>query len=250
VEHLEMIEQKYVWSELRQIIDVFNEMLRKVSRLMLDIKRQEQDKRKSDMEYLRAQINPHFIYNTLFSIKCMVSMGKNEQSEKMLSEFIAYLKSTLSYNSEYINVEEEIAGLKRYLAILKTRYGNDLSYVFSVEKDSKQCKIPVMVLQPLVENAVFHGIGPDNKKGVLKISSCTNQDRLIIEICDNGIGMTSNQIQNILNDNVQRTESNGKHIGVYNVNQRIKLYFGEEFGIELSSFPNCGTKVRVILPIL
>lgn len=244
---LQKTEQGYGWKEIRRINVVFNQMVEMLSKLMENIKEKEKQKRKSDMEYLKAQINPHFIYNTLFSIKCTVAMDKKEQAEDMIDEFIRLLKNKLDMNGEYIEVSEEMEGLKGYLKLQKMRYPSDFTDDISIEGGSKNLKLPRMILQPLVENAIFHGIEPCSKPCRLSITARRKKDRLIIEIMDTGVGISTEKIEKIWQDDQNKTEM---HIGVQNVNRRIQLYFGTDYGVKIYSREGKWTKVTVLLPVI
>lgn len=241
------ISQKYGWKEIRKINGVFNHMISMLLKLLDDIKQHEKQKRKSDIEYLQAQINPHFIYNTLFSIKCMVAMEKNQQAEIMLEEFIRLLKNKLDIQKEYVTVQEEIDGIIGYLNIQKMRYPASFDESILVDPTACSCKIPRMILQPLVENAIFHGIEPCHQNCRLMICVKRRTDRLIVEIFDNGVGISQDRIHRIWNE--KQTTANS-HIGIMNVHQRIQLYFGDQYGLTIYSKEHVFTKVVLTLPVL
>lgn len=244
---LKLTDQKNGWKEIQRINHVFNQMVTMLSRLMENIKEKEKQKRKSDLEYLRAQITPHFIYNTLFSIKCMVAMDKNEQAEDMIDEFIRLLKSKLDVSEEYIKISEEAEGLKGYLNLQKMRYPSDFTDSIRIEGEAENCKIPRMILQPLVENAIFHGIEPSRRPCRLDITVRRKKDRLIIEVLDTGTGISEENIEKIWS---REEDAKGTHIGVQNVDRRIRLYFGEEYGMKIYSRQGRWTKSVVLLPIV
>lgn len=231
--------------EIIKIKDVINKMVKKLGYLMEDIKKHEKLKRRSDVEYLQAQINPHFIYNMLFSIKCMVEMGKNKQAENMIYEFVNLLKNKLDVSSEYITMAKEMEGVKGYIKIQKIRYSDAFQENIRVDSTVVNHIIPRMIVLPIVENAFFHGIEPCDRLCELRITVKRRGAKLIIEICDNGIGIEKDKIANIWSEPRSRN-----HIGLKNVNKRIQLYFGEEYGLNIYSKHGFWTKVVITLPVL
>ena len=215
-------------------------------------KRLEDEKEKNQLEYeiLQSQINPHFLYNTLNSIKWMASIQNATGIAEMTTALSKLLRSVSKDVKQIHSLSEEIKLLDHYFIIQKYRYGGNLSLSYTIE-DSHilECKVPKFTLQPIVENAIFHGIEPKQSKGKINIHIYTGHGNLlIIDIHDNGIGMTKKQIYSILNSAHDHKLDFFKKIGINNVNMRIKHSFGKSFGLTIKSSHKIGTTVQIKLP--
>jgi len=211
-------------------------------------------KRKSDLIALQAQINPHFLYNTLDSIIWMGEMGQNKDVVKMTSALSKLFRIAISKGHEMITIRDEIAHVQSYLTIQEMRYQDKFSYLIDI--DSKFHTFPILkiTLQPLIENAIYHGIKENNVKGFIKITSRLENDKIYIDVKDNGKGMTEDELDRLISsidtepeDMTLPTESN-PGIGLRNVHQRIGLYFGHEYGLNFKSKIGEGTTVSVSIP--
>lgn len=238
------------WQEMREISIAFNKMIVKIQELMTGIKKEEREKHEMELSFLQAQINPHFLYNTLFSIKCLVSMGKNKDAEAMLSDFTGLLRMVLSKEGEFVVLWKELECTEKYVNLLKYRYEDKFEFYTECAKECLQAVIPKLILQPIVENAIFHGIEPKKGKGVIVISASRLGERLQISVSDDGVGMTREKIKSIYKGDKQRTHKEFSMIGVYNVEQRIRLYYGKEYGIQVDSEKDYGTNVILTLPFI
>ena len=200
---------------------------------------------------LQSQINSHFLFNTLENIKWKVmefTNGENEGSH-MISNLSKLLRIGLN-TKEYMNtLEKEIEHIKIYLEIQKIRYEDRFEVIYNIEDETLETMLPKITLQPIVENAIYHGIKPTNKKCILTIKSFVLRDKVFIEISDDGIGMDEDKCSYINNELKTEYIKEENHIGIKNVNQRIKLSFGEDYGIEIKSKYNIGTSIIISVPL-
>jgi len=246
--NLEISENIKGWREIDQLVKGFNAMISKIKQLLIDIRKEEILKKCAEIEALQSQINPHFLHNTLFSIKCLIQMGKHEQAVKMITVFIDLLKLTLKKNFELISVHEEILSIEKYIELQKIRYSNKIDLEKNISPETTKLFIPAMILQPLIENSIFHGIEPKKGIGKIIISTFIEGNTLKILIHDDGIGIEENTIES-LNSRSYQKNNKFSSIGISNVDQRIRLKFGESYGLSFEK-PESGTTVVLTLPII
>lgn len=213
-------------SEIQDLTTAFNQLLSKVSDLTLSIAEKEEAKRIFELKALQSQINPHFIYNTLDTIMWLIEFNENEKAIEVTKSLGKILRLTLGINQDFVRLEEEVAHVKNYLEIQKIRYDDKFEYKFDISKDTEQLKVPKLILQPIVENAIYHGIKPLKGKGEITIKSYLEDETLFIIVEDNGIGRQQAKDKNI------KTKLSG--IGMSNVDQRIKILNNDNCGIKLS----------------
>lgn len=237
------------WKEISLINDACARMERKISDLFQNLKREEKEKRLAEIEFLQAQINPHFMYNTLFEIKCLVNMGENREAEWMLENFIAMLRTVLSYKDELIPLQEELVILQQYFEVMKCKYGNEIQLVYHIPESLLQKVILKFVLQPIVENSIFHGLNPAENRLEIIVSVREDESHCYVEITDNGVGMDAEHLEKI-RCGLKEAEANAEKdsVGIQNVDRRIRLHFGPQYGLKISSQKNVGTRVLLILP--
>ncbi len=208
---------------------------------------EQEQKRKAELHALQMQVNPHFLYNTLNSIKCLVWTEKTELIEPTINALIRLLEQTIHKGSELIPIEEELNNIRNYLYIQEIRTGNPIAVQYRIESELTHYKIPKLLLQPIIENAIFHGIELKNTKGNIAIFISSIEERIQIEIIDNGIGMDETTIKRLVTSSLKPANRlNG--IGVQNVSERLKLHFGQEYGVTIQSEIGIGTSVTVSLP--
>ena len=235
------------WREISLINDACAEMEEKISDLFENLREEEKQKRLAEIEFLQAQINPHFMYNTLFEIKCMVNLGDNDDAERMLDNFIAMLRTILSQKDELITLQEELVILQQYFTVMQCKYGDGISLSCDIPEELLRRKVLKFVLQPIVENSIFHGLEPMGSKGKIVIKAGEEEKFLYIQVEDNGVGMEEMRLEEVC----QNRKASGKNtVGIHNVIRRIQLHFGNEYGVKITSQRNIGTKVLLILPIL
>lgn len=240
---------KSSFSEIKTICIHFNQLTTKIKKLLHDIKEKEFQVNKTKFDFLRAQINPHFLYNTLFSIKCTVSMGKINEGSEMITILISMLKKSIESDLELTSLIDEINYINNYMKLQRLRYGNQLTLSVDISNELLNYKILRFILQPLIENAIVHGFQQNNPDGLITISVYLEADDIIIQVHDNGVGLTQERFNAILNNQLSKTsESKSSHIGLVNINDRVHLNYGHEYGLFLDCSMNVGTCICIRLP--
>lgn len=207
--------------------------------------------RKAQYDMLQTQINPHFLYNTLETINWMAYNLSNSENpvSKSLITLASFFRNTLS-SGYFVSIKDEIKYTKEYISILALRYSDLFDIEWNIDNAILPCTIIKICLQPIIENAVYHGLKPKNNKGLIKISGKCDDKNILITVSDNGIGMDSetlNSLNHRLQDNAYNDEKS--HIGLINVNQRIKIIFGDNYGITVTSREGLGTDVYITIPL-
>lgn len=233
--------------ETKQLAMAFNFMLDELHEYVEALMTTQKKQRNAELTALQQQINPHFLYNTLASIKIIVQQGDKEKATGTIQALISLFQNTIGNVSETITVEQELENMKNYAFIHQVRYGGKIHVNYFISPDCLDCQIPKLIIQPFIENAFFHGF---NKKqgGFIHIMVGQEADKLICEIVDNGDGMEVNSEQRLPSYKSKRQLFSG--IGVKNVHDRIKLLYGSDYGVEISSALAEGTKVKIRLPII
>jgi len=244
-------------NEIGELGRDFNIMVAEISKLLKNITEQQELKRKSELKALQMQINPHFLYNTLDSIIWMAEGGKQQQVIAMSSALARLFRLSISKGKEIIDIGSEIEHVRNYLTIQKIRYKDKLDYRIEVPDEIKSYKTVKIILQPLVENAIYHGIKNKEGPGLILIGGRKTQPGIELFVQDDGVGMneeTFSLLQERLKGNkvVQPGDSSLLHsgLGVHNVDERIKLYFGHDYGLVYESAEDVGTTVRIQLPAI
>lgn len=227
--------------EVESLKKRFNEMIVRIQSLMEGIKEKERYLRESEIKSLYSQINPHFLYNTLDTIVWLAEFGDNEKVIATTKSLAQFFRISLSAGSESITLGEEIEHIKQYLFIQKQRYEDHLDYTIECAEEFNAIKVPKIILQPIVENAIYHGIKELDGVGFIKIQVEKNEHQLILKVSDNGIGFDSNTQKSTL------TKLGG--VGIDNVNKRLKLIYGDESGVRIDSKIGVGTEVTIIIPV-
>lgn len=225
----------------------FNLMTSEIQALMEQNVYEQKQKRKSELKALQAQINPHFLYNTLDSIIWMSEAGENDEVVEMTSALARLLRQSISNDKEEVELEKEIEYVKNYLTIQKMRYKDKLEFFIYVDPRVAHVPIIKLVLQPLVENAIYHGIKYKETKGNLKIYARPVDGRVEIVVADDGIGMDEDVMEHIFDEHRKEQKRNG--VGVPNVQKRLKLQYGSEYGIRYESVKGAGTKAVITIPV-
>lgn len=233
-------------NEIKDLVDSFNVMVERIKELVKKNKEEQEEKRKSEFKALQAQINPHFLYNTLDSIIWMAESNKNKEVIQMTSALSKLLRKSISNQKETVTVAEEIEYVSEYLKIQQMRYHDKLTYEIAVDREIMNCSIAKLVLQPLVENAIYHGIKTKEGKGHITINGAVEDGNAVLRIHDDGVGMDAETLSHIFDGN--KGDSISK-VGVSNVNSRLKLYYGEAYGLKYNSSIGHGTCVTVTVPM-
>ncbi len=233
--------------ELGKIGYGINNMSNNIVSLMNKSINDEKNKRELELKVLQTQVNPHFLYNTLNSIKWMATIQKSEGIGEMAAALSRLLRNMAKGVSDQIEISDELSLVQDYTTIQQFRYGESFKVEYDVDEKLKEYKIVKFTLQPIVENAIFHGIEPKGERGIVRITVKEEDETIIISVYDNGIVMDKECIQNILNKETSKNKDSLNGIGVNNVNERIKLVYGEEYGLKIES--NLGEYTRIYIRI-
>ena len=238
--------------ELGQLGASFNQMIKKIRRLMDLVYEKQVMLRKSEYKALEAQINPHFLYNSLDSIMWLLRMNRTEDASVMLSSFTTLFRISLSKGNDFIPIEKEVKHVESYLVVQNMRYSKKFDYEVHVPPDLMKYHTLKLLLQPLVENAIYHGLSVEKSKILISISARQLPGRIIFTVWDDGVGIPPEKLQALqeaLNREESDTGGEGKAgYGLRNVNGRIKAYFGKEYGLTVASKYGEGTTVEVVIP--
>ncbi|MFU1793817.1 sensor histidine kinase [Paenibacillus azoreducens] len=232
--------------EVVQLSKRFNFMLHRIRQLMDQIIYEQEAKRRSELDVLQAQINPHFLYNTLNSVVRLAEKGKKDEIVATITSLSKFFRISLSKGKNIITLGEELEHVRHYLIIQKIRFKNKFNYVIDYDIEILSCLTLKLILQPIVENAIVHGIEKMSDEGYIHISASIQDSRLVITVSDNGLGM-SRQVMDRLLTGVSR--SGGSGVGVRNVHERIRLYYGKNYGLSFESELEAGTTVTITLPV-
>jgi two-component system sensor histidine kinase YesM len=225
------------YKEFSKISITFNELIHQVNYLLEENIYNERQKRLLEFDFLQAQINPHFIYNTLSSIRFYVEMGKNKEAENMLYHFSKLLRRVLSRSDEFVLLSDEIKHLEDYIALQKMRYADTFTVEFLLAENTLKAQIPSFILQPIVENAIFHGLQA-NRLIRIKVEARVVDKDLYIAISDNGVGISQEKVAEIFNKVGQMSG-----VGIVNVHERIKILYGSSYGLEIEKNKPVGSKI-------
>ena len=234
------------FTEIDILRDGIRQMLDRIHELIENIKNREEQKRKMQYHLLQAQINPHFMYNTLFSIKCVVDMNENRRASEMLSAFIQLLRNSLTDPDSMTTLHQQMDALHQYADLQRFRYGDQFEVIIEYADTLADCLLPSLLVQPLVENAIVHGVAQTG--GVIIVTACVRHEQIELTVEDNGVGMDTEQIRRIFTQ--QENPDAKPHIGLKNIHERLQLTFGPDYGLQIESAPGEGTKVIANLPII
>lgn len=234
--------------EIRHLGRSIGEMAKRIQTLMDDIVAEHESKRKSEFDTLQSQINPHFLYNTLDIIVWMIENEQKSEAVKIVTALARFFRISLSKGRSIIPVRDEVEHVRNYLMIQQKRFKNKFVYRIETEPDALDYASLKLMLQPLVENAIYHGMEFMDGDGVIQVKAYLENGDLWFVIRDNGLGMTKEQAASLLTDQPHTSSHRGSGIGVKNVNERIHLYFGEEYGLRIESEPDEGTTITIHLP--
>ena len=230
--------------EVQNLSVSFEHMVHRIQKLMATVRSEEINLRKTELKALQAQINPHFLYNTLDSISWMCEQGKNAEAVLMVNALARLFRISISRGHELIPIRSEVQHAQSYLQIQSVRYKDQFSYEFDVEEGCLEYLCNKITLQPIIENAIYHGVNGLVDEGRIIIRVFEREDDIFFTVEDNGVGMEPEQIEEIF-----RRKPDGKSgIGIKNVNDRLKIWFGEKYGVTITSVPDEGTRVTVRMP--
>ncbi|MEK5322665.1 histidine kinase [Paenibacillus sp. FSL L8-0644] len=234
--------------EIGTIAEAFNFMVRRVRELLDEVRQEQNRKREYELALISAQIKPHFLYNTLDTIYALNELDRNEEARDTTKALADFYRMVLNKGRELITLEKEAQITDDYLTILQIRYPDVFRYEVDIPPEFEGTPIPKLSLQPLVENSIYHGLKKKGTKGFIRIFAFRQGDKVVVRVEDNGVGMNKIQVQTIMSRHLP--EEGIRSIGTYSVQQRLSLYFGEEYGISVQSVLTKGTTVDLSLPML
>lgn len=232
--------------EVQELSDSFEHMVLRIQQLMSTVREEEINLRKTELKALQAQINPHFLYNTLDSIAWMCEQGRNADAVRMVHALARLFRISISRGHEFIPIARELEHAESYLQIQMYRYKNQFTYAFDVDPDCLGYYCNKITLQPIIENAINHGLDLMVEEGRIDVVVRSEGEDIVFSVRDNGVGMSAEQIEAIMHSDA----SDRTGIGIRNVNDRLQIYFGKNYGISISSEPDVGTCVEIRMPKL
>jgi two-component system, sensor histidine kinase YesM len=243
--------------EIGDLSRSFNSMLKRINTLIntvyiqdLEVKDLQIRRKEAELQALQSQINPHFLFNTVESIRMNVLKNGDHETSDILQSFGRLLRKSIEWKSHFVSLASEMELVENYVRIQKFRYRSRFDYKINISPELSKIVIPKFIIQPIVENAIYHGLEMKKRGGQLIIYACKSSDNIKVIVKDNGMGITGAKLKD-LNELITSKESNeaSSSIGLRNVNQRIKLLYGNNYGLTFCSKPNKGTKVEILLPI-
>ena len=230
--------------EMQELSDSFEHMVLRIQELMTTVREEEVNLRKTELKALQAQINPHFLYNTLDSIAWMCEQGRNADAVKMVHALARLFRISISRGHELIPIAKELEHAESYLQIQMYRYKNQFTYTFDVDPDCLGYYCNKITLQPIIENSINHGLDLMVEEGRIDVRVRFDGDDIVFSVQDNGVGMGPEQLEAIM----QNGPTDRTGIGIKNVNDRLKIYFGRSYGLSITSEPDVGTCVEIRMP--
>lgn len=235
--------------EIRHLGYSIQSSYEKSEKLMQEIVCEQNERRKSELDALQSQINPHFLYNALDSITWMIEGERNDEAAFMISQLAKLFRISLSKGHTIISVKDELQHAQSYMNIQRVRYKDAFSVTFDVEPElEKYCAVK-LTLQPILENAINYGVDPMDDCGEIRVCVRKEGELLVLSVEDNGIGMSEEEVELLLTDN-NRVPKHGSGVGLINIHNRLQILFGKEYGLVIESEPDEGTKVSIQIPAI
>ena len=234
--------------EVEELADGFNYMADSLVELLEKVREEEEKRRKTDLRLLQEQINPHFLYNTLDTIVWLIEVNESNQAVDMVITLSDFFRLVLSKGKEFISIQQEEQHIRSYLQIQEKRYHDILDYEISIDPVLYQYEIPKLTLQPLVENALYHGIKYKRSRGNIRVEGSLAGDTIHLCVMDDGVGMGEEEVEALQKEIERPCKETEKGFGLANVNERIRMYFGKEYGMKICSEKGQGTKIELIIP--
>lgn len=238
--------------EIATLGSQFNSMVGEIAQLVDDVRKEQKSLEDTELRLLQSQINPHFLYNTLDAIMWLTEAGENQQAVSMLSSLSDFFRTTLSQGRDLVTISEERTHIQSYLEIQRFRYQDILDYRIDFDEDILPAYIQKMTLQPVLENALYHGIKNKRGKGMIRVSGRRDGETVLFTVKDDGIGMTEEQLRHLRGviAGTEKNEYKGHGFGMANIERRIQLKFGEGYGLTVDSVYGEGCTVQVKIPLL
>ena len=247
---LSPMESPVYHDEVGDLIDTYNYMTRKMDQLMSEQAKAAEELRIAEFHSLQAQINPHFLYNTMDMINWLAQQGRADEVSSAVQSLSRFYKLTLSRKQSISTIAQETEHATIYLEIQNMRYHDNIAFVSDIPDELMEYQIPKLTLQPLIENAVLHGIlEKDDKTGTIVLTGWLEDSSIVLLISDDGVGISSEKLSNILSGD-GKSSSGGTNIAVYNTHRRLQILYGSDYGLTYSSNPGGGTEVEIHIPAI
>ncbi len=232
--------------EVYEVTLIYNDMVTKIEELIECTKNNERAKRAQELKFLQLQMKPHFLHNTLFSIRCLIELGDTKKAVHMMDNFMKVLKVPIQAKSDSIKLIDELEIAKAYFELMKIKYGCDIELYYDCEDTVKTFLVPRLILQPIIENAILHGVDDKNEESrmAIEIYAYTQEDFVVVKVSDNGVGMTQNELDQIWCE-TQHKSTNNNSIGLKNIRERVKLAYGEQSNVIVKSQKWEGTEITI-----
>ena len=237
------------FAELKSLSESFNQMVGKVRALTQQIEQKERQRAQAEIDALQFQINPHFLSNTLNAIKMMATLVRAKNIQKMTASLMAILAASFKGSSSLATIEQQLTNLESYIYIMKVRFGDSFDVNFSIDDNIKKLYLLKMLIQPILENAILHGIREIEQKGWIEVNGWQEGKQLYIDVSDNGVGMPP-EVQEAIWEKDEHPHQGFTCIGLRNVHERIRLNYGEPYGLTIRSERGRGATVRFVLPVI
>ncbi|MFW5667720.1 MAG: sensor histidine kinase [Acetivibrio ethanolgignens] len=236
-------------NEIEHLGKTLNSMVVQLRKLMEKVVMEQEEKRRSELDALQSQINPHFLYNTLDSIVWMIEGERYQEAICMVTDLASLFRISLSKGKNIISIKDELLHARNYMNIQKIRYKDKFSIEYDIEEEIYEYATVKLIIQPLLENAIYYGIEYMYGDGEILVKGYKRGEDIYIEVTDNGMGMTKEVVDRLLTDH-NRVRAKGSGVGLINVHKRIQLRYGEAYGLTVESCPDEGTTVRIHLPAI
>lgn len=235
--------------EVKDLIVEYNKMTRRIKTLFENIKEEQKQKQELRFKALQAQINPHFILNTLNNIKFVAIMSRANETAKMITALGSIMEECIGKGEDIIKLEQELKYIENYVYLQKIRYNDKFSVFYNIKEEVLDCRVFKFILQPIVENSIYHGIQSMEGTGCIDIAAYKEGDNLIIKVKDNGVGIKPEKLTAIMEYLYKGTDPGGKgRVGIKNIHDRIVLSYGAEYGLKIDSIVEEGTEVTITVP--
>lgn len=235
-------------NEIASLYDSYNQMIGYIDELLEINTQKAREQQQSEMRALQAQINPHFLYNTLDSIVWMIETDDQEQAIRMTAALAKFFRRAIGTSKIFVTIEEELEYTRQYLIIQRMRYKDKIDFDIQMDSNILKEKIIKLVLQPLVENSLYHGLKYKKGQGIIRITGYRMGDKIWMKVSDNGIGMEEDTLRTLFETKEKEHEGMAKQIGLANVQKRMQLYYGKEYGLTVESERGIGTTVTIVIP--
>ncbi|MGB4659279.1 MAG: histidine kinase, partial [Mobilitalea sp.] len=234
--------------EIAVLADSFNDMAIKLEQQVNSIRQEQENLRNMELKLLQTQINPHFLYNTLDTIVWLIEGNKNKEAIDIVISLSEFFRIVVSKGRDFIHIYEEEIHIKSYLEIQQSRYKDILDYEINIPKELYPYQIPKLTLQPLVENSLYHGVKMLRARGKITVTGEMKGEDICFHVIDNGVGMDEEELQALRKEIEMPGSAQSAGFGLANVNERIKLNFGDEYGLDIQSKKGEGTAITITIP--